>query len=340
MKKKIIVSSIVLVVLFLGIIYKPSLIKADSGFDSSWDSGSSGWSSSSDWGSSSGWGSSSSWSSNSHSSSGSYIYGGFYFDTFSIITVIMLTFVVFTFYLAFAKKVKNETIPKIIIFTPYFLFVTFIFGFINLIVSIITLSILLNKGKQNNNYSQPSNLPIRLSIEEINKYLPNFNIEEFNTNVFNIYKNIQEAWMNFDLETIRNLVSDEIYNMYSMQLNTLKIKGLKNIMENIKYIDNYISNISIDNNITTIQTVLKVTCNDYVIDNNDKVVRGNKYRTLTYTYILTFTKYKEPKNITNCPNCGAEININSNGKCEYCNATIINEEDKWIMTKKQMLVQK
>ncbi|MCI9434637.1 MAG: Tim44 domain-containing protein [Bacilli bacterium] len=330
MKKKQILSLIIIFIILLS----PILIKADSGFDSSWDSGSS-WGGSSDW--SSDWGSSSNWSSSSNSSTS---YGGFYFSGLHIVTTMMLTFLIFIFYQSFAQKIKNNTLPKIIMFPPYFIFIFFIFGFINLIIAIITLSILVNKSSKNSNSNQSSNIPPRLSQEDINKYLPNFNIEKFNSTVFNIYKNIQEAWMDFDLDTIRDLVSDEIYNMYSMQLSTLQVKGQKNIMENIHYITNYISSITINNNLTTINTVLKVTCNDYVIDNNDKVVRGNKCRTLTYTYLLTFTKYTNPTNITNCPNCGAKIDINASGKCEYCNATIINEEEKWIMTKKQMLVQK
>lgn len=331
MKKKQILS---LTIIFI-ILLSPILIKADSGFDSSWDSGSS-WGGSSDWGSD--WGSSSNWSSSSHSSS-SY-YSGVYFNGASIITTMMLTFLLFIFYQSFRQKINNNVLPKVIMFPPYFIFIFFIFGFINLIIAIITLSILLNKSNKNSNSNQSSNIPPKLSQKDIDKYLPDFNTEKFNITVFNIYKDIQEAWMNFDLDTIRDLVSDEIYNMYSMQLSTLQVKGQKNIMENINYITNYISNITVENGLTTINTVLKVTCNDYVIDNNNKVVRGNKYRTLTYTYMLTFTKYTNSKNITTCPNCGAKIDINASGKCEYCNTTIINEEEKWIMTKKQMLIQK
>ncbi len=326
MKKKPILSIIVIFILFLGIIYKPILIKADSGFDSSWDSGSSGWSGSSDWGGSSSWGSSSS---SGSISSGSNI-------TFIIITLIIFTIII----MLFAEKKLKKFIIVLLALVPISFLLPNLSRFIIQILMIMIIPLLIIKKAKGNNLANINNLPIVLNSEEIHNILPDFNIEEFNKIVFNNYKAIQEAWMNFDLDKIKNLVSDEIYNMYSMQLDTLKIKGQKNMMENIKYIDNYISNISTDNGITTIQTILRVTCNDYVIDSNNKVVRGNKNRTLAYTYILTFTKYTKPKNITNCPNCGAKININSSGKCEYCNSNIINEEEKWIMTKKQMLAQR
>ena len=146
--------------------------------------------------------------------------------------------------------------------------------------------------------------------------------------------------MNFNLDTIKNLVSDEIYNMYSMQLDTLKIKGQKNIMSDITYISNYITDINVDNNTETIETILKISCYDYLVDDKNNVVRGNKNIKLHYTYRLTFTRKIEKTNLKYCPNCGAELDINSSGVCTYCKSTIINNETNWIMTKKEMLKQK
>ena len=65
---------------------------------------------------------------------------------------------------------------------------------------------------------------IRKKIKSIDKDL---NVSEFKTKVFRTYKDIQTAWMNFDTDTIRKLTTDEIYNMYSSQLETLKLKKQK-----------------------------------------------------------------------------------------------------------------
>ena len=146
--------------------------------------------------------------------------------------------------------------------------------------------------------------------------------------------------MNFDYDTIRELVSDEMYNMYSMQLDTLKVKGQKNIMENISYITNIVTDINIENNIETVKTVMTVECYDYLVDSTNKVVRGNKNRKMHYVYELTFTKDISGKHIDKCPNCGAKIDINSGGKCEYCNSVIVNNEAKWTLVKKEMKQQR
>ena len=55
-----------------------------------------------------------------------------------------------------------------------------------------------------------------LSDDEIWKVDSSFDKVKFNTEAFNLYKELQTAWMNFDYDTIRELVSDEMYNMYSM----------------------------------------------------------------------------------------------------------------------------
>lgn len=287
MKKKIL-TILMLFILFLGIIYTPVLIKADSGFDSSYDSGGSS-SSSSNWGSSS---------SSSGSSSNYRFYGKL--DLTSAIILIALLIFVFS--------------------------------------SFIILYIRLDKAlKKYDNASIENNNLLKLSDEEIKNKLPDFNIEEFNKIVFNNYKDLQDSWMNFELDTIKNLVSDEIYNMYSMQLDTLKVKGQKNMMENINFVDNYICDIKIENDTTTISTILSVTCYDYIVDSNNKVIRGNKNKELCYTYRLTFIKNN--KTINTCPNCGATINSKKDTTCPYCSATIVNNNSEWIMTKKEMLKQ-
>lgn len=278
MKKFILCLSIIFI-LTIGTNFKILTIKADSGFDSSWDSGSSDWGSSSDY-------DSSSW--DSYDSDGDL-------DGSSIFAIIIIT-----------------------------------------IILIIVVSIICSK-KENKSTEVESYK--KLSVDEIHEYISDLNIQEFNNTVFNNYKQIQEAWTIFDLDTIRNLVSDEIYNMYSMQLDTLKIKSQKNIMSDITYIDNYITDINVDNNIETIETILKVSCYDYLVDDKDNVIRGNKNIKLHYTYKLTFTRKIAKTNLKYCPNCGAELNINSSGVCNYCNSTIINNENNWIMTKKEMIKQ-
>ena len=47
---------------------------------------------------------------------------------------------------------------------------------------------------------------------------------------------------------------------------------------------------SIENNIETIECEMQVTCIDYIIDNEEKLIKGKKDKFCNYTYRLVFNK--------------------------------------------------
>lgn len=158
---------------------------------------------------------------------------------------------------------------------------------------------------------------------------------------FNLYKQIQFAWMNFDEETLRNCLTDEMYNMYLMQLDTLKVKHQKNIMYDIKYIGSSIKEKYEENGQETIVMNMQVSCYDFIINTkNNKVVRGSSSKLNIYSYELTFVRTKENKQIDICPQCGAPVEGNNSGVCEYCRSTLISNNYTLVMSKKKMLAQK
>lgn len=179
----------------------------------------------------------------------------------------------------------------------------------------------------------------RRDQEEINsKNLTEITDIELKEKLFSIYKEVQIAWMNLDLSPVRNLLTDEMYNMYEMQLATLKNKNQKNIMEDIKLIDVKLISSNMVNGKEELKVMLEVTCRDYIIDvTTNSVVRGNENIINKYTYQLTFIKNN---NIikTKCPNCGGELDSNGS-KCQYCRSTIVHETSDYVLSRKRMLYQ-
>lgn len=276
-------------ILFLTIVVGTNTIKitkvdADSGFDSSYDSGGSSWGGSSD-----SWDSSSSWDS-SDSSSGS----GKPASLTSLMIVVVLFIVVFVIENEISKR---KTEKKQII-----------------------------KSKD-------------MDLDLISKIDPNLNLYEFKNEAFNTYKDVQEAWMNLDDGKIRTLTTDELYNMYSMQLDTLRVKNEKNIMKEINLVTASLTNLKIENNIETATVIMTVNCYDYIVDSQNKVVRGNDKNKIEITYELTYIKSVGEK-VNKCPNCGAEINDDNSTTCEYCRAIITRNTSKWVLSKKQSLNQR
>ena len=70
------------------------------------------------------------------------------------------------------------------------------------------------------------------------------------------YVKIQKAWMYRDLEPVRNLLSDEMYNMYQMQLDTLIEDKQINMMLNLEFVCGGVVDEIIYNNTQTVSIIL------------------------------------------------------------------------------------
>lgn len=309
MKKRINILA-VLICIWLALVALPA--KADSGWDSSYDSGgwdSGGWDSGSydsgsswDFDSSSSWSSgSSSSSSSSHSSNGS-ILPFLFFLMFSIYMLLMIA--------SYLDK-KNEMDSK------------------------------ERSRNSMDNYKSKVTDYDDLDINKLKEIDPNIEIDKMKEEVFRVYKELQTAWMNFDYETIRKLVTDELYNMYISQLETLKLKKQKNIMDEIELVDCKIRDISKDADTITLKVFLEVKCFDFVINTEtNEVVRGKNNEKLIIQYNLFFIKSAtDNDNIEICPNCGAEVDIRSSATCPYCKSVLVKTGGTYVLSKKNCIWQ-
>ena len=320
MKKSflLIVLSIVFIGIFLNVV-NISPVGADSGFDSSYDSGGSDWDSGSSWDSDSGGGGDSDpamilmfpyiiW------GIAGLIINSNNFDNkkksklksvlFLIFYILSMLGIIYLEWILIEDKIEAISV----------------FVFENIFISPIVLGAL----------SSNKNKPKQKIIEGIDN-------EKIVNDSFENYKELQISWMNFDYDKIKELVSDEMYNMYMNQLETLKIKNQQNIMNDIEFIEGYITDYKKVNNRETFKIYLSVSCYDYIINTkNNMTVRGNKNRKLTLTYILTFERNVETTKY--CPQCGADVENLT--ECKYCKSKIVNNNDKLKMTKKQIVSQK
>lgn len=302
--RKYVILSLVFIICLGILIILPS--KADSGWDADY-SGSS---------------SSSSWGSGSSSSSGSSHTPNFGGSDYS-------------------SNHYNNSSDSSIIVEAIFIITLAISGLIYLISRIFckgiyTLSDYSNKSLKNNRHYELYVLPY--DITKIKKILPDFDKEEFQNIVYNIYVNIQKAWMNFDYKTLRKYTSDELYNLYYSELEVLKLKNQQNIMEEFELHNFEITEMEHSNGKIALEVHMIVDCYDYVINKNNHVVRGTKKYKNIYEYELTLVKgINSNSNI--CPNCGAPIENHNSITCEYCDTSIINSNHDWVLNKKRMLKQ-
>ena len=179
-------------------------------------------------------------------------------------------------------KLSISLIPTLLLTLICFLtnFYTIIYVLV-LTVYIITVRIIVNR-KCKSIFDEEMNV-----LKELDK---KFNEEDFNKEAFNIYKDVQLAWCDFDLDKVKDIISDDLYNTYTNKLDELKSKNRKNVMTDIELKSSKIIDVSIDDQKETITVELNVDCIDYIIDNEDKVVSGNKDKKINYTYNLIYSK--------------------------------------------------
>lgn len=156
---------------------------------------------------------------------------------------------------------------------------------------------------------------------------------------YNIYVDVQNAWMNDTLDDVQNVLSSELYNQYEAQLTSLRVKKQQNVMGDFNYIDSYISSVKEDDKAIYFTILLCVSCKDYLIQKEtNKVIRGSSTRINTYRYYLTFRFGKNP--IEECPGCGSKLDSDSSSiKCEYCGCDINRFSKNMVLTDKKMISQ-
>lgn len=156
---------------------------------------------------------------------------------------------------------------------------------------------------------------------------------------YQIYYDVQIAWMNYDYNSLRRNLSDELYNEYKIQLDTLRLKNQQNIMSDISQSRILIVDAHEIKGVFTILVRLAVNQRDYIVNmsNPNKPLRGNKRLHDVY-YELTFEMTKERTNF--CSNCGAKLDGNVKSQnCPYCNSIVISKNHDLIMLKKHIFDQ-
>lgn len=349
LKKSGLIICLMLTLLFVGQFLFVEQISADSGWDSSYSSGGS--SSSSSSGSS--WSGSSS--SSSSSSGGSFNNTEFFEMPFYIAIFMELFCSIHYFVFVFrplgnvfsSDKKKAMKIALILFFirvlflvvmdiiSPSYAIIDFILLFLFAFMVVPVCSVFKSKDKSGDILDSKSYFDIADSV------LTNYGITnkaDFKFYLYDKFVDIQTSWMNFDNHSLNNLLTDELYNMYSSQLDILKSKGQKNIMSDFEFVDAKILNIYEQNGILNLKLFLNVKMYDYVVDYYNKTVRGSDNKKIDIKYEIIFQKSID-KNLDVCPNCGAKLSSDNLKICSYCNSTIVENSNDWIMSKKTCISQ-
>ncbi|NPA54636.1 MAG: TIM44-like domain-containing protein [Aquificae bacterium] len=105
--------------------------------------------------------------------------------------------------------------------------------------------------------------------EEINEiYLRNM--------IKNMYKAFLKSWSKGDLISIKDYLTDKLYNHLEMQLMELTEKGFRNVVKDIKVKNVDIIHIEDKDNVRKIVAEIETEMIDYIEDNEGNIISGDK----------------------------------------------------------------
>ena len=158
----------------------------------------------------------------------------------------------------------------------------------------------------------------------------------FLTKVDNIYVMLCTSIMMTDLERVKHKVSEEVINKYQQIVDDCKNKNIHKMYDELNVKSSEITNITETEDEIIVDVTLISRYMGYYIDENGNVISGDNTRAHEHTNYLTLTKKKTSKDLKTarqCPNCGANIDVNNDGRCKYCGGTFNTKDFNYILTK-------
>lgn len=172
-------------------------------------------------------------------------------------------------------------------------------------------------------------------IKKIVEEDKDFTEAKFKTKADNIYIQIFTAVMKQDLTRIKHFVSDEIYRELETKVINLQKQNLIQMYGELNVTDTNIVNIIENEEKFQIEVSLLTKYLDYKIDKDSKkLVSGNAEIRKEEFKKLIFTKVKNAKRLgisRTCESCGANLDINSDGRCPYCGNIFKLENYDWVL---------
>ncbi len=225
---------------------------------------------------------------------------------------------------------------------------------ITMVIILLTLFVIITRIKQHKpsanttgyNVVRPQplkTLPDR--TDEISKIIqqkdPAFTAPDFISFAKQVYMDIQDAWEKRDLEPVRAVLHQNLYQQTQRQIEQKIADGIVNYLERISINTAYLTSYRRDAEYEYLTIYLAASMIDYQVrEATGEIVYGNKETRWNMYYKMTFMRTagsttrsaQEKDEGMMCPNCGAPLQGTSFGKCAYCDSVILTGVYDWVLS--------
>ena len=189
----------------------------------------------------------------------------------------------------------------------------------------------------------PKTLPDRTN--EISSLIketdPNFTASDFLSFARQVYMDIQDAWEKRDLEPVRAVLHQNLYQQTQRQIEQKLADGIVNHLERISINTAYLTSFIRDEEYEYLNVYLSASMIDYQVkEATGQILYGNKDARWNMFYKMTFMRTRgaatrsaeEKAEGIMCPNCGAPMKGTSFGKCAYCDSVVLTGVYDWVLS--------
>jgi predicted lipid-binding transport protein (Tim44 family) len=169
----------------------------------------------------------------------------------------------------------------------------------------------------------------------------NFTAPDFIAFVKNVYMNIQDAWCKRDLEPVRMMLHQNLYERTEKQIQKKIADGIVQHLDRLTVNDAYMTSYRSDAQYEYVKVYLNSSMIDYQVkESTGQILYGDQTTRWTMRYEMTFMRSKAAKTAEagakeigiNCPNCGAPLKGTSFGKCPYCDSLVTTGLYNWVLS--------
>ncbi len=163
----------------------------------------------------------------------------------------------------------------------------------------------------------------------------NFSEAKFKAKVDNVFIQLYTAVMKQDLQKVKHFLADDVFEKYNNKVLDLQKINQIQVYDELNVSNTEIRSIEEFDDRFEIKVSLLTKYLDYRIDKKTKkYVSGNKDVRKEKIVNLKFSKIKNAKELgaaRRCTGCGANMDLNKTGICEYCGSVYVLRDYDWVL---------
>ncbi len=177
--------------------------------------------------------------------------------------------------------------------------------------------------------------------EKINANDPKFSSLIFLGYAREVFLSVNAAWTARDWNIVMKFEHESLFKEHSSQLQEYTKAGEINVIESVNIGKSSIVGYKEEGQYELLEVHIDASMLSYIIHENDPntVLGGNSEDMVQVDYKLTFMRTKgtltqdttKPRSVSTCPNCYAELELNSAGRCEYCDTVVCSGSHDWVL---------